>query len=246
MKRSPLLPLALGLALVVLLALFGARMTGPALAEGLSHKAQAAIAEAGGTGITARFSTARGQPSRHPLLQGGRKLDDATRARVARAVAAIPGVGGVRWEDGSTLASRAAPAERPVHCENDVAALLHSRSIRFEEGSSRIDASSVGLLDEVASALRPCLGAIIAITGHTDSSGPEPGNLALSRERANAVLAALVGRGIPADGLRASGVGSTLPVAGLDPADPANRRIEFAVIESIPLKPTPVDTPGPR
>ncbi|WP_336978360.1 OmpA family protein [Altererythrobacter fulvus] len=246
MLRSPLLPLVLGLALIVLLAFTGARLTGPALAGDLSHKAQAVIAKAGGTGITARFSTASGQPSRHPLLIGGKGLSDASRGQVARAIAAIPGVGGVRWEDSSALASRAAPAERPLHCENDVAALLSSRSIRFEEGSSRIDASSLGLLDEVAAALRPCLGAIIAITGHTDSSGPEPSNLALSRERANAVLAALVGRGIPADGLRASGVGSTLPVEGLDPTDPANRRIEFSVIESVPIKPTPVDTPGPR
>ena len=45
-------------------------------------------------------------------------------------------------------------------------------------------------MDEVAAALRPCLGSIIAITGHTDASGPEPGNLALSQERAEAVQAA--------------------------------------------------------
>ncbi|MCK9543047.1 MAG: OmpA family protein, partial [Novosphingobium sp.] len=30
-----------------------------------------------------------------------------------------------------------------------------------------------------------------------------------------------------------------------DPADPANRRIEFSVLEPVRLKPTPVDTPGP-
>jgi OOP family OmpA-OmpF porin len=68
----------------------------------------------------------------------------------------------------------------------------------------------------------------------------------LSRERADAVRLALVRRGIPADGLRAQGKGSSEPVEGLDPADPANRRIEFSVIESVPIKPTPVDTPGPR
>jgi OOP family OmpA-OmpF porin len=98
----------------------------------------------------------------------------------------------------------------------------------------------------VAAALRPCLGSIIMITGHTDSSGPEPGNIALSRERAEAVRDALVARGIPADGLRASGVGSRDPVDGLAPGDPANRRIEFSVIATVPIKPTPVDTPGPR
>ena len=56
---------------------------------------------------------------------------------------------------------------------------------------------------------------------------------------------ALVGRGIPADGLRAQGIGADRPVEGLEPTDAANRRIEFSVITSVPLRPTPVDTPGP-
>ena len=74
----------------------------------------------------------------------------------------------------------------------------------------------------------------------------EPGNLALSMERARVVRQALIERGIPRDGLRASGVGSSQPVEGLAPSDPANRRIEFSVIRTEPLRPTPVDTPGAR
>ena len=111
---------------------------------------------------------------------------------------------------------------------------------------SAIDRASQQLLDEVAAALRPCLGSIIAITGHTDSSGTEPGNLALSRERAEAVRQALIARGIPGDGLRARGFGSSEPVEGLAPADPANRRIEFSVIATEPLEIAPVDVPGAR
>jgi OOP family OmpA-OmpF porin len=180
------------------------------------------------------------------VLSGGETLDETTRDRVAKAVAAIPGVGGIRWADGTTFASSSTAAAEPLHCEEDVDALLRARTIRFEEGSARIDAASRELVDEVAGALRPCLGSIIAITGHTDASGPEPGNLALSRERAEAVEAALMARGIPADGLRARGRGSRSPVEGLEPTDPANRRIEFSVIATDPVRPTPVDTPGPR
>jgi OOP family OmpA-OmpF porin len=168
------------------------------------------------------------------------------RARAARAVGAVSGVGGVSWADGSALAQGSATTLRPVVCQEDVAGLLRARTIRFEEGSARIDQASGALLDEVATALRPCLGSIIAITGHTDTSGPEPGNLTLSRLRAEAVRDALLGRGIPADGLRTSGVGSRFPVEGLEPTDPANRRIEFSVVATQPMKPTPVDTPGPR
>lgn len=133
-----------------------------------------------------------------------------------------------------------------MHCQEDVNALLRVRTIRFDEGRSRIDAASRDLLDEVAAALRPCLGSIIAVTGHTDSNGSEAANLVLSRERADAVLAALVARGIPADGLRARGVGSGQPVDGLLPEDAANRRIEFSVVSTMPLQPTPIDTPSAR
>ena len=131
-----------------------------------------------------------------------------------------------------------------MHCQEDVDALLRARTIRFEESRSTIDVPSRQLLDEVAAALRPCLGSIIAITGHTDTSGPEPGNLALSNERAQAVREALIRRGIPGDGLRARGVGSSEPVEGLAPTDPANRRIEFSVIATEPLRISPIDVPG--
>jgi OOP family OmpA-OmpF porin len=246
MFRSPLIPLATGAAAVALLAMVAAGASSADLTMRLSRQAAQAIAEAGGRGVEAHFVSPWGGASRHPLLTGGERLDEKTRDRTAKAVAAVPGVGGIRWQDGSTLARGSAASLRPLHCQEDVEALLRARTIRFEEGSARIDAPSRALVAEVAEALRPCLGAIIAINGHTDTSGPEPGNLALSRQRADAVRRALVTRGIPADGLRARGVGSAEPVEGLEPTDPANRRIEFSVIETMPIKPTAVDTPVAR
>ena len=131
-----------------------------------------------------------------------------------------------------------------LDCQNHVEAILHTRSIRFAESSAAIDPTSSGLLDEVAAALRPCAGSITAITGHTDAKGDEATNLALSVARAQAVRNALAARGIDMAGLRARGLGSARPVRGLDPTDPANRRIEFSVIAPVSLEPTPVDTPG--
>lgn len=208
--------------------------------------AEKAIDHAGGKGVKARFANHFGSASRHPVLFGGEALDEDTQAKVARAVAAVPGVGGVAWSDGTRRADQGERGYEPLHCQEDVEGLLRSRSVRFEESSSALLPVSRMLLDEVAEALRPCLGSIIAITGHTDTEGPEPGNLALSLERARTVREALVRRGIPRDGLRAVGVGSKEPVEGLAPDDPANRRIEFSVIRMEPLHPTPVDTPGAR
>ena len=235
-----------GAAAVLALAVVAGQLNGPAMAERLDARAERAIAEAGGAPVQAHFRSPRGLPSRHPLLTGGEGLNEGVRDRIAKAVAAVPGVGGIRWSDGTGLAESAEPPVRPLHCQEDVEALLRARTIRFEESSTRIDAASRELVGEVAAALRPCLGSIIAITGHTDTSGPEPGNLELSQQRAEAVRDALIRRGIPADGLRARGVGSRFPVEGLDPTDPANRRIEFSVIATQPVRPTPIDTPGPR
>ena len=238
--------IAAGALVCAALAFVGAQRTGPAITAAMDAEAKAAIAQVGAAPVRARFSTASGWPSRHPELIGGEDLDEAVRAEVARSVAAIPGVGGIRWSDGTMIAESAPVPLTPMHCQEDVKALLRARTIRFEESSALMAPASKELLDEVAASLRPCLGAIIAITGHTDSSGPEPGNLELSRERARAVRQALIARGIPRDGMRARGLGSSQPVEGLDPADPANRRIEFSVISTAPIEPTPIDTPGPR
>jgi OOP family OmpA-OmpF porin len=243
--RTPVAIIA-GMLTVAAIAIGGARQSDTQLSDALAAKADQIIQQNEGETITARFVTRWGHPTRHTVLAGGKGLDEGTRDRVAKAVAAIPGVGGVSWNDGSMMAQGSVLAMSPLHCQEDVEALLQSRTIRFEESASTIDPGSQDLIGEVAIALRPCLGSIISITGHTDATGPKAGNLALSRDRALAVQQALIGRGIPADGLRAQGVGSAEPVEGLSPQDPANRRIEFAVVATTPLLPTPVDTPGPR
>lgn len=216
------------------------------MAGRLHAESQQVLAEAGLGQIDARFSNRFGQPSRHPVLRGGENMDEESRTRAAQLVAAIPGVGGVSWIDGTANAESSERQFEPLHCQEDVDGLLRTRTIRFEEASAALVPASRLLLDEVAAALRPCVGAIIAIIGHTDRSGSEAANLSLSMDRARVVREALVRRGIPRDGLRARGVGSSEPVAGLTPEDPANRRIEFRVIQMKPLQPTPVDTPGPR
>lgn len=246
MATRPAVQVTLGALLSIAVGVAGGTLRDGHVVEDLSGKAQTAISDAGGRGVRADFTGLGGWPTRHPLLDGGDRLDDKIRANVARAVAGIPGVGGVHWADGSIRAQASEPQFQPLHCQEDVEALLRARTVRFEESSTRLDRASRDLIDEVAAALRPCLGSIIAITGHTDNLGPEPGNIALSQDRADAVRRALMQRGIPADGLRARGVGSKMPVAGLDPADPANRRIEFSVIATEPLVPTPIDTPGAR
>ena len=241
------LAIPLGAALVALIG-FIVSSTGrdAAMADALSQASTAQL-QANGLGqITPRFADRHGSPSRHPVLSGGEDLDDETRTRAARLVARVPGVGGVSWIDGTVRAEQDSATFEPLHCQEDVDGLLRTRTVRFEEASTALLPASRILLDEVAEALTPCAGAIIAITGHTDASGNEADNLALSLDRARVVREALVGLGIPRSSLRARGVGSSVPMERLNPEDAANRRIEFSVIRMEPVTPTPVDTPGPR
>lgn len=249
MKLFPSVILSAGALAVAGLSLAAAWRSGPTLVAGLAQQAARARDAAGGKGIVIDFALGNGWLTRHPYLSGGEDLPDEVRLRAAAAIARAPGVGGVSWRV-ARVAGDGGQGEQPVanvamHCQQDVEAVLKARTIRFAESSARIDAASEAVLDEVAAALRPCLGGIIAITGHTDNNGDETANRALSRARADAVRWALIGRGIPADGLRAEGLGAEKPLEGLTKEDPANRRIEFSVIEKAPLAPTPIDTPGP-
>ena len=246
MTLRPALAMIAGAALVALIGYLAGGAYAARFVEEKEPLARQAVADVGGEPATPRFFNRLGAATRHPVVGNAESLDETTRAKVARAVASIPGIGGVFWEDGTAVAESSEPVFTPLHCQEDVEGLLQTRTIRFEEGSSELTRSSDMLIDEVAEALRPCLGSLIAVTGHTDKSGAEPTNLALSLERAQAVRQALVARGIPSDGVRARGIGSSEPVPGLQPEDPANRRIEFSVLMTEPLLPTPVDTPGPR
>lgn len=234
-----ILPLAGAFATAVI-AVAGTWAHGPALIARLETRSAEALARAGAPAVQAEFITAGGWLTRHPTLSGGAGLGDAQRLAAAQAVAAVPGVGGVQWR---RKATRGAALAAAPDCTSDVAAILKTRTIRFAEGSARIDADSAELLDEVAAALRPCRGGIVAVEGHTDAQGSEPDNVALSLERARAVREALIARGIARDDLRARGLGSARPLTGLEAADPANRRIEFFVISPAPQKATPVDQP---
>ncbi len=229
-----------GAALCVVLSFAATRFCGGAFIADLQGQAQAARDVAGGQGVTLAFRDRYGWLTRHPVLSGGKGLDAATRKRVAAAVSEVPGIGGISWaQEGDARASS-------LHCQDDVERILETRTIRFGEASTQLDPASGKLLDEVARSLRPCVGSVIAVTGHTDAGGNAKVNVALSLARAEAVRSALVARGIPGEGLRATGLGAAKPVEGLDPRDPANRRIEFSVLYTAPVTPTPIDTPGPE
>jgi outer membrane protein OmpA-like peptidoglycan-associated protein len=73
--------------------------------------------------------------------------------------------------------------------------------------------------------------AALTVLGHTDAIGSDTYNIALSRRRAEAVMAALVARGVKPDQLTEVAIGKRQPIAPNDTAKgrALNRRVEFLI-----------------
>ena len=102
--------------------------------------------------------------------------------------------------------------------------------VRFGFDSAEVLPESRPYLDSVGGMLRlpEAEGKRVAIVGHTDASGPDGYNQALSERRAAAVRGYLRSKfGIAPERLEAVGKGEGAPLPGLDPSAPRNRRVEF-------------------
>jgi OmpA-OmpF porin, OOP family len=101
--------------------------------------------------------------------------------------------------------------------------------VNFDTGKSTITSDSAKTLDDAAGALRASGDLAVEVGGHTDNVGTPEANQRLSQERAQAVMAALVERGITADRLTAKGFGQTSPIADNRTEDgrARNRRVEL-------------------
>jgi len=99
--------------------------------------------------------------------------------------------------------------------------------VLFDSGQARLLAEGSRNMLKLADFFRRNPRSAASIEGHTDSVGGAEANLALSGQRAQAVMAALVGLGVPADHLNIKALGEAMPVA--DNGTPAGRQINRRV-----------------
>lgn len=101
--------------------------------------------------------------------------------------------------------------------------------VNFDFNSDVLQAASKPLLDQIAAMLKGKPDWKVTLEGHTDNIGGPAFNKSLSDRRAKAVMAYLVGAGVPAGQLTAAGFSFDKPVASNDTVGgrAQNRRVEL-------------------
>jgi outer membrane protein OmpA-like peptidoglycan-associated protein len=101
----------------------------------------------------------------------------------------------------------------------------------FDWDRSNLSAQALNTIKQAADAYKSKGSARITATGHTDKSGPENYNMALSLRRANAVKDALVQNGVPATAIAVIGRGESQPLVPTADGvrEPQNRRVEIVL-----------------
>src|SRR6185369_4089327 len=101
----------------------------------------------------------------------------------------------------------------------------------FDWDRSNLSQQALNTIKQASDAFKAKGNARITATGHTDTSGPEAYNRALSLRRANAVKDALVRNGVPAQAISVIGMGEKglLVQTGDGVREPQNRRVEIVI-----------------
>jgi outer membrane protein OmpA-like peptidoglycan-associated protein len=105
-------------------------------------------------------------------------------------------------------------------------------NITFALNSSDLNANFFSALDGVSLVLKEYDKTVIEVAGHTDSSGSDQYNQALSERRAQAVSGYLSSHGVKNQRLIPIGAGEGHPVASNDTEQgrAANRRVELTIV----------------
>ena len=165
-------------------------------------------------------------------LIGGRR--DRTEKIVGAGIGALAGAGVGYYMDEQERKLREQTAGTGINVVRDGNNLVLDMpsEITFGVDSSNIDAGFRDTLDQVASTLKQYEKTYVDVMGHTDSTGSDAYNQALSERRASAVADYLSSRGVQSARLATRGYGESQPKASnLDAAGrSANRRVEIRLV----------------
>jgi len=112
-------------------------------------------------------------------------------------------------------------------------------NIFFDSNKSNLRDESKSEIEKVYNLMQKNPKLMIEVDGHTDNQGNPAANLNLSQARSQAVVSALIAKGIDAKHLVAKGYGATMPIAANNLPDgkpnpegmQQNRRVELKIVQ---------------
>ena len=168
------------------------------------------------------------------LITGDGSKERKKRALILGGVGAIAGGGVGVYMDKQEMKLRQTLEGTGVSVVRvgDNITLVMPGNITFGVDSADINAGFYEILDSVALVLIEYKQTLVEVAGHTDSTGAEEYNQALSERRAASVSNYLVSRSVMADRLITVGAGERYPVASNETKEgrQMNRRVEINIV----------------
>ena len=160
------------------------------------------------------------------VLAGKREADEIL---AGAAIGAVVGGGVGAYMDRQQEKLARIPGTSVERVGEDTLLVHFDSDVLFDVDSAIIDADGQGTLEDVAQVLGEYPKTAVVVQGHTDSTGSEEHNQALSERRATSVRNYLIGRGVDADRLASIGYGEGAPVADNDSESGRrqNRRVDI-------------------
>lgn len=156
-----------------------------------------------------------GRVSRHALQAGGQLVERDAPADVALRGQAEEAVAGtVCRKIVERVVEKPVVTEKIVQVPSQEKALYELfENVYFDFDKADITGASLATVDKIARIMLSDTQKRYLITGCTDARGSQQYNMMLSKKRADAVVEALVQRGVPAERLKSRGVGKKISYA---------------------------------
>ena len=168
------------------------------------------------------------------LASGDDAVDRRQRAMIGAGVGALAGgsVGYYMDRQEAKLRAELEGTGVSVTRIGDNITLNMPGNITFATNSADLNADFFNVLNSVSKVLKEFDQTIVEVAGHTDNTGSDEYNEALSDRRASSVARYFESRNIPSQRLLTIGMGESRPVADNGTAEgrQANRRVEITMV----------------
>lgn len=168
------------------------------------------------------------------LVSGDDALERRQRALLGAGVGALAGGAIGNYQDRQEAKLRAELAGTGVSVTRigDNITLNMPGNVTFATDSADLNADFFQVLNSVSTVLKEFNQTVVEVAGHTDSTGSDAYNQALSERRATAVAQYFTAKNISMNRLITVGMGESRPVADNGTANgrQANRRVEITMV----------------